>query len=186
VDIRLVNGTDEESRTADALRALASTYDLRAWTYTERIDIDERACPHSHPVLTLTTGHSSVGHLLAGLVHEQLHWVEESRAVQRDAVVESTRELYPDVPAARPEGAGDEASTRLHLLVCLLEYRVLALLLGYENASRLVSELGEHHYRWIYRTVQRDAGRIEAIARAHGMLPAPLDERPADPTGRCH
>jgi hypothetical protein len=183
VDIRLVNGTDAESRTAEALRRLLSTHDLRAWTYTERIDIDERAYPHSHPVLTLTTGHRSDERLLAEFVHEQLHWYEEIHAVQRDAAIESTREPYPDVPSGRPEGAGDETSTRLHLLVCQLEYRVLAQLLGAEQASRIVDELGEHHYRWIHRTVRGEPRRIEAVLRAHDLLPARLTERPSDPTG---
>ena len=169
-----MHGTDAESSTADALRRLLRTHNLDAWLYTKRIDIDEQAYPHSHPVLTLNASHLSDEHLLAAFLHEQLHWYEETYAVRRDAAIETTRQLYPEVPACRPKGAGDETSTRLHLLVCLLEYRVLHLLLGHETAARIIDELGRHHYFWVYRTVRQDAERIEAILRAHNLLPLAL------------
>jgi hypothetical protein len=176
VDIRLVRGTDSESRTADALRRLLAIHDLGPWIYTERIDIDERSHPHSHPILTLSTSHRGDEHLLAQFIHEQLHWYEEANALRRDAAIAATRVPYPEVPTARPDGAGDETSTRLHLLVCLLEYRVLARVIGVEHASRIIDELSQHHYRWIYRTVLRDFARIDAILRVHRMLPAGLDD----------
>jgi hypothetical protein len=75
-------------------------------------------------VLTLSTEHADDAlQLLAGYVHEQLHWYEEAYAEARDRAIEATRGPYPVVPVERPEGCGDEESTRLHLLVCCLELR---------------------------------------------------------------
>jgi hypothetical protein len=49
---------------------------------------------------------------LAEFVHEQLHWFEETHADARDDAIEETKQLYPVVPIARPDGAGSEVSIR--------------------------------------------------------------------------
>jgi len=173
--VRVRHDTAAEQRTRSALLDLLSTFDLAPWTFTDELVIDEQAWPHSHPVLTLdAAGADDPEMLLAAFVHEQLHWFEEQHAQRRDTFVEATVAHYPDVPRARPEGAGDEGSTRLHLLVCHLELRVLETLLGSASAERLMTRLSEHHYRWIYRTVLRDRYVLAGLVERYGLMPAGL------------
>src|SRR5205823_5677328 len=122
LEIRLRNGTLAEARMRDVLLRLLARYDLAGWLFTKLIEVDENAFPHSHPILTLNTAHErDETSALAELVHEQLHWFEEQHAESRERAILETAVHYTKVPSARPEGAGDEGSTRLHLLVCYLE-----------------------------------------------------------------
>ena len=173
--VRVRHGSAAELRTRSVLLGLLDSFDLAPWTFTDELVIDDHGWPHSHPVLTLDVAAADDPELLlAAFVHEQLHWFEEQHAQRRDAFVGATVEHYPDVPNARPEGAGDEASTRLHLLVCHLELRVLATVLGPVAARRLVTRLSEHHYRWIYRTVLQDRATLTGMVKRHGLVPAGL------------
>jgi hypothetical protein len=154
---------------------LFARYDLAGWTFTHRIEIDEEAMPHSHPLLTLNAEWADDERMaLAELVHEQLHWFEEEHAEDRDRAITETRRLYATVPTMRPEGAGDAISTRLHLLVCHLEHQALKMLLGEAAALAQIEALSRHHYCWVYRTVLADETRLAEIVRAHGLIPEPL------------
>jgi hypothetical protein len=171
----LATGSPAEVAMRDLLERLARDYDLSAWTFTDTVRIDEAGFPHSHPVLTMSTERREEPLMvLAELVHEQLHWYEESHADRRDRAIAATRLPYPVVPSARPEGAGDETSTRLHLIVCWLELEVLALLVGPAAAHDVGRAMSEHHYRWLYRTVLADGARIGELVAAHDLLPEPL------------
>lgn len=179
--ITLRRGSAAEANTERALRRLEQKYALGPWLCTHALTIDEQAFPHSHPVLTLNTAHADDElMLLAELLHEQLHWFEEARAADRDRAIAATRQLHPNVPVVRPDGAGSEESTRLHLLVCTLEYDALKQLVGDAAARRTIEVLSRHHYRWVYRTVLDDAAPIRRLLRTHGLwpeaLPAPTGE----------
>jgi hypothetical protein len=172
---RLASGSVHERRMSDTLRGLASRYDLGPWTFTDTLVIEEGALPHSHPVLTVGTEHwNDPPMALAQWLHEQLHWFEEQRADRRDEAILATRGPYPVVPDARPEGAGNENSTRLHLIVCWLELQALARLLDPAAACGVARQLCASHYRWVYRTVMRDARSMGELIATHGLLPEPL------------
>ena len=180
LNISLPHGSPAETRTAELLRAIEIKYDLGPWLFTRDVTIDETAFPHSHPVLTLNTAHAGdEAMVLAELIHEQLHWFEEERAADRDRAIEATHALYPQVPTARPEGAGGETSTRLHLLVCMLEHDVLAQLAGPDDARRVIEALSRHHYCWVYRTVLDAAAPIRRLLREHALWPDSLRAEPA-------
>ena len=71
--------------------------------------------------------------------------------------------MFPKVPAKPPEGARDEDSTYLHILVCYLEYRAVRELLGELKAKQVMDFWAADHYTWIYKTVlerPRDIGNI--------------------------
>jgi non-ribosomal peptide synthetase component F len=73
--IELGQDSEREKETADLLSALVQSYDLRAWTFTRTVRIEEGVIPHSHPVLTLNTRHlEDREQLLALFLHEQIHW----------------------------------------------------------------------------------------------------------------
>jgi hypothetical protein len=56
-EIVLVHNTQREQQTKDQLMRLFEQHTLDKWLYTEHIQIEEQAIPHSHPVLTLNTRH---------------------------------------------------------------------------------------------------------------------------------
>lgn len=164
IEISLKNGSREESQTRDQLQKLVKTYDLSKWIFTKSIVIDEKAIPHSHPVLTLNTRHLKDDDLLLStFVHEQLHWFLVQKDKETKEATKELRVLFPKVPVALPDGAADEESTYLHLLVNCLEYRADRELLGELRAKQVMDFWSSDHYTWVYRTVlerRRDIGNL--------------------------
>ncbi|HTI42964.1 MAG TPA: hypothetical protein VL693_14150 [Vicinamibacterales bacterium] len=69
------------------------------WLFTRRVLIDERAIPHSHPVLTVGYGdHDDDNLLLSNFVHEQLHWWLVAHQAATDAAIVELRQLFPGMP----------------------------------------------------------------------------------------
>ena len=145
-------------------------YDLRPWTFTDDVIIDDRAIPHSHPVLTLHTRHlNHEDELLSAYVHEQLHWYFSAHQAETEAAERDLMKLYPEVPVGYPDGGNDRESTYLHLLVCLLEENADQALIGQQRTKQVMDFWAGDHYRWVYRTVLNDAPRIEAVLKAHHL-----------------
>ncbi len=165
--ITLEHGSDVEERTKNQLLRLLAAHDIDGWIFTRRVHIDESDIPHSHPVLTLHARHLGEDeYLLSTFIHEQLHWFV-SRSAATDPVIADLRARYPEVPVGYPDGARDEGSTYLHLVVCSLEREAMAELIGPEDADHLMRGWG--HYRWIYATIIEDRDRIAEIMVRHGM-----------------
>lgn len=175
LDITLVHGSAAEARTRTALRALVRRHELEPWVFTRDVAIDESAVPHSHPVLTINTDYRG-DQLLATFIHEQLHWFEESVVEARDRAIEETRGPFPEVPSQPPDGASDEVSTRLHLIVCHLEYRAMQQLVGEKRAHATLAAW--RHYRWVYRTVLSEPQAIASLVERCGLIPPGLMIRP--------
>ncbi len=168
--IELTSGTEREIATKEQLLALLKKYDLRKWFFTKHIRIDETAAiSYSHPVLTLNTRPRPEPVLLATFIHEQLHWFVSERFPQAKAAMTELRTLHPQVPVGRPQGARDAHSTYLPLIICYLEYRALAELLGEDEATKVLATLP--YYQWIYRTVRTDAARIGDIIERYKLVP---------------
>src|SRR5262252_3895760 len=75
LEITLKNGSPPEASTAEQLRGLLQRLDVAPWLFTTRVEIEARAVPHSHPVLTLNTRHLGQDDLLLStFIHEELHW----------------------------------------------------------------------------------------------------------------
>jgi hypothetical protein len=55
-EVRTARDSPAERETRQKLLDVLQRYDLRKWTFTRTIVIDEKPIPHSHPVLTLGTG----------------------------------------------------------------------------------------------------------------------------------
>lgn len=173
VEIALKQGTPREAQTREQLQRLLKTYDVSPWLYTKSIIVDERAIPFSHPTLTLSARHLQDDELLLStLVHEQFHWflVEQSDA-GRNAIAE-LRTMFPKVPAGGTEGARDENSTYLHLLVCYLEYRADQRLFGELKTKQIMDFWATDHYTWIYKTVLERSRDIGSIIRKHKLIPS--------------
>jgi hypothetical protein len=172
ISISLANETEREERGRRQLQRVLEQYDLRKWTFTSRVRIEQEARPHSHPVLTLNTAHPNDDHLvLANYLHEQIHWFLTRRRAQARRALKEVRGRYADPPVERSEGAASAESTYLHYLVCFLEYEALIEVVGADEARRVIEFWCTHHYTEIYRTVLRDAEAIREIVERHGLLP---------------
>ena len=174
IDISLKNGSPGEIQTRDQLQRLLTTSDLSKWIFTRSILIDEKAIPHSHPILTLHTRHLKDDDLLLStFVHEQLHWFLVQKDKETNEAIKDLRALFPKVPVVFPEGAGDEESTYLHLLVIYLEYRADREILGELRTKQVMDFWSGDHYTWVYKTVLERTRDIGSIAFKHKLIPAP-------------
>ena len=172
VTIETASNHPDELAAAESVSRLIEKYELATWMFTQRILIDrETRIPHSHPVLTLGAGDTDdETAMLSTLVHEQIHWfvIEDQKAL--GAAIGELRTLYPDAPDGPPEGARDEQSTYLHLVVCALEYIALEAKIGREAAEK--SLLSRHYYTWVFRTVVEDRVALrEILERNEIVLP---------------
>lgn len=164
IEITLKNNSQSEQQTKEQLQKLLKNYDLSKWIFTKSIVVDEKAIPHSHPILTLSTRHLKDDELLLStFVHEQIHWHLTQNDKSTDEAIKKLRAMFPTVPSKPPESAKDEQSTYLHLLVCYLEYRADRELLGELKAKQVMDFWANDHYTWVYKTVlerPRDIGTI--------------------------
>lgn len=165
IEISLKNNTQAEIQTKEQLQRLLKTYNLSKWIFTGKVLIDEKtAIPHSHPILTLNARHIKDDELLVStFVHEQIHWHLVQKDKETEQVIKELRLMFPKVPAKGPEGARDENSTYLHLLVIYLEYRAVREAFGELKGKQIMEFWSTDHYTWIYRTVldrPRDIGNL--------------------------
>jgi hypothetical protein len=170
-DITLKNNTPAEAKTKEQLERLIKSYDLSKWIFTRKIEIDEKAIPHSHPVLTLSARHVKDDDLLLStFVHEQIHWHFVASDKQTDEAFKDLKLMFPKLPDKGPEGARSEESTYLHLFVCYLEYRADRELMGELRAKQVMEFWSTDHYTWIYKTVLERPRDIGGILIKHKLM----------------
>ena len=172
ITVKTMHATRAEERTKAQLERVLKAFDLKKWTFTHDIVIDEQSLPHSHPVLSLNTDYESNDvRLLGDFVHEQTHWLLVEKNKSTEDAKRELRTLYPNAPKDPPEGAQNEESTYLHLLVCHLEYAGLRELVGEEQARKHMEFYAGHHYKWVYRTILADREKIDAVVRKYKLAP---------------
>jgi hypothetical protein len=170
VVIELSHNTPGEQSEAERLRRLLGRFDVTPWLFTRRILIDEKAIPHSHPVLTVGYGdHGDDNLLLSNFVHEQLHWWLVAHEQQTNAAIADLRERFPHVPVGAPDGATDEHSSYLHLLVIYLEYQADKALLGDKPAADVMTFWTGDHYRVLYKTILDSEDVVGRVIARHDL-----------------
>jgi hypothetical protein len=170
--IELKQKSRTEQQTKDQLERLLRTYDIQQWIFTKSILIDDTAIPHSHPVLSLSTRHIKDDELLLStFIHEQFHWWASANNDATQKSIAELRAMFPKVPVGAPEGAVDENSTYLHLVVCYLEYRAMRELLGEFKSRQIMDFWATDHYTWIYRTVLEKPREISTVLFKYKLLP---------------
>lgn len=173
IEITLKNNTPAEIQTKAQLERLIKSYDLTAWTFTTKVQIDEKAIPHSHPVLTLHTRHSKDDDLLlATYVHEQIHWHMSAKHKDSAEAFKELEAMFPNAPEKFPEGAGGKQSTYVHIFVCYLEMRAMRELVGELRTKQVMDYWATDHYTWIYKTVVERPRDIGGILFKHKLLPS--------------
>jgi hypothetical protein len=172
IEITLAHGSAAETQTRDQLVRLLGQYDLAGWAWTKKVMIDEDAVPHSHPVLTLHARHLKQDlELLSTFVHEQYHWFAVAHPAETAAAIADFKKAYPGLPVGGRDGAGDEESSYLHVIVCYVEGQKMKALVGAERAKEVMAFWAGDHYRAIYRLVIEHEAEVGAVVRRHGLMP---------------
>ncbi|CUI03653.1 hypothetical protein [Massilia antarctica] len=172
LDISLKHGSAHEQDAKTQLERLTATYDLSTWIQTDKIVIDEKTIPHSHPVLTLhAKHHNDDGALVSTFIHEQMHWWLSRHRSQTRQALRAIRQRYPVLPVGYPDGADSLAASQEHLLVICLELDGVEQVLGKAEHDRLLAYWSNDHYKKLYEIVARDREQIGAIVRKHQLMP---------------
>ena len=168
VKIELAKTTPREQLAKQTLEQVLASYDLKRYTFTRKVVIEQGAINHAFPTLTLNAGFAeSPDQLLSTFVHEQLHWHLRNRDAQQRAAVGELRSLYPRVPVGLPAAADTEYSTYGHLVDCYLEIVADRELLGPERTDAVIR--GKPWYTWIYKTVLTDEKLIAGVVDRHQL-----------------
>ena len=172
LSISLAHGSKEEMQTKEQLQRLLGAYDLSKWIFTKTIIIDDKSIPHSHPTLTLHTRHLKDDELLLStFVHEQFHWFITQKDSDAEEAMKELRVMFPKIPVGQQEGASDERSNYVHLLVIYLEYRADRELLGELKARQVMEFWATDHYTWIYKTMLERSRDVGNILFKHKLIP---------------
>lgn len=171
VSFEAASDNPRELRTVAELRELSVTCDLSGLQWTPRVVVQNRVVPHSHPVLTLNTRVTG-DPLLATYLHEQMHWWTADHPGFGLAIGD-TRSEWARV-ADRAEGAaGDEHSTRLHLIVCHLERRAMECVVGKSRtAAVLWEQIRDRIYPWVYGQIETHGRWLDQVCSERDLWPA--------------
>ena len=162
----------KEQNTLALLKALRATHDLERWEFTDQVHIDKTTIPHSHPILTLHARHgrkSQKDMLLSTYLHEQIHWFADKNIVNTNLAITKLKLAFPKVPVGYPEGASDEDSTYLHLIVCYLEQQALRDYLSESRVSVVGKFWQDDHYTWVYKQVESHQDLLAKIIKESGL-----------------
>ena len=169
--IRLKNGTPIEERKKAQIERLAKQYDLKKWTITRDILIEQGVRPHSSPVLTLNGRWPDEDDLaLSVYLHEQAHWVlmERHRGQMID-LYQDLKRLIPGLPTEFPQGSDDERDTYIHLAVIMLEWQGMEDLFGADRARKVMDLKKTDHYTAIYPAVLEHRDDLQKILNRYSI-----------------
>jgi hypothetical protein len=168
VQIQTAHHSAREQQEKQELEQLLKKYDVKKYTFTNTVIIEERAMNHAFPVLTLNVHFlGSDDELLSSFLHEQLHWYLHDHPVQMEEALTELRRFYPKVPVGLPEGADTMYSTYGHLVDCYLEIQADRQLIGPERTDKVIKN--KPWYTWIYKTITEDEKRIDAVVKGNHL-----------------
>lgn len=175
LDIKL--DFDSVQRAAERVREmlvdLRKRHDLTRFEYARQVRIAPTEIPHSHPVLTLNTWINDELTLLTTYLHEQMHWYvtwySHARVPEWQELFRLLRARYPAVPVGGVDGAQDEFSTYLHLIVNWLEIEATSQFFERERVAAHVGALP--FYRWPYKTVIDEWEPLGALYTDQRLMP---------------
>lgn len=174
VNIDTMNQSKDELKIKRMLETLQEKYNLEPWIYTDKVIVDSGVgTPHSHPVLTMNTNDkylNSEANLLATFLHEQFHWhLIENGNAPKGEFRKAIKAKFPGVQFERPFGSGAEGSTLSHIIVCYLEFKALASLIGEAEAAHTLQT--RRHYTWVFGTVvdSKNHAKLEKLVDQFGL-----------------
>jgi hypothetical protein len=168
--IVLKSGTPIEQRKKEQIERLASKYDLKKFTDTRDIAIEQGAVAHSKPVLTLNGRFlDNDDRALSQYVHEQGHWVLGRHQRDLPDLYRQLTSAFPSIPTEPPQGSGGTQDSYFHLAVITLEWQALEELIGGERALAVERFKQTDHYMALYATVLENRSTMEAILKRTGV-----------------
>ena len=167
VEITVTEETPRALKVKETLEVLLKKHDLSLYLFTRKVVIQPKSIPQSHPVLTLNTRHTEPNQILSNFLHEEIHWFLVDRKNDTNAAISNLKNLFPKVPAGGKEGARDEESTYLHLIVNYLELQADRKYLGKEVADSLIQN--NDVYTWIYKQVLLREPEIKEVVHKYKL-----------------
>jgi len=169
--IKTKHGIALEERKREQIERLAQQYDLKKYTLTRDIMIEQGAMNHSMPELTLNPGFLDDEDLaLSAYIHEQGHWViVERHRMDNPRMFRDLQSMFPRLPTEWPQGSGGLQDSYFHLVVCMLEWQGMEDLVGAERARRVIELKQRDHYTAIYDAVLHHRENIEGIMKRYGV-----------------
>lgn len=163
INISCKNFSQKEQGIRQLLEKIIQFYP-EEYIFTHDIIIEDAVIPHSHPVLTLNTRDEYLNNpdiLLSTFIHEQIHWFLSGQDI--NMYLEKLKSIYPNIAVGSPEGARDECSSYLHIIVNYLEIYILKTIIGKEKASIVLDFLKADHYTEIYKIVENDYESLTSL-----------------------
>jgi len=157
----LINNNQREQKVREILFGLFTKYNLNKYIITNNINIQSKAIPHSHPILTLNTISFDENYILSVFLHEQIHWYLKTINKKTESVLKKLNKEYPNIPLKLPLGARNKKSTYLHIIINFLEYNALIDIIGKKKAKEII--LTKPYYTWIYNLVIKDYNKLDKI-----------------------
>jgi len=77
----------------------------------------------------------------------------------------------PSLPVGGPEGASDEESSYLHIIVCYAEWQKMKVIVGAGRAHQIMEFWARDHYRAIYRLVLDNEAAVGDVVNRHRLRP---------------
>jgi hypothetical protein len=166
----LKSGTPIEQRKKEQIERLAARYDLKKFTETRDIAIEQGAVAHSKPVLTLNGRFlDDDDRALSQYVHEQGHWVLGRHQRELPDLYRQLTRTFPSIPTQPPQGSGGMQDSYFHLAVITLEWQALEELIGSERAMAVERFKQTDHYTALYGIVLENRSTMEAILKRTGV-----------------
>ncbi len=173
IEFTTEHNTENEKETIELVKSLNKAHDLTKWHFSDAIHINSKAIPQSHPILTLHTRHNKpqeIDLLLSTYLHENIHWYLDAHQTELTNIIAVLKKRFPDVAVGYPDGARDEHSSYLHIVVCFLELNAIRQLLSDVRYDRIVRFWQQDHYTRIYKLVVEHDNEIAILIKQHKLL----------------
>jgi len=163
--INTINNHPREMEVKEVLSRLLKEYRLP--TYTEEINVEFKARPHSHPILTMNTRILDWRCVMKQFVHEQMHWFHHGHPKEEEGYI-YLHKKYPLIDKEefkhnRPR------SFWTHIVVCWNTENFLRNIISQENLDYMNSECQsyvktEKMIRDKFDEIRKDLEKFDMIA----------------------
>ncbi len=126
LEITAKNNLEEEKEVVEIVKELTEKYNIPL--FTNRIQVETKVIPHTHPILTLNTRTRDHVDLLQTLVHEQFHWFAQQNP-KYDKAIKYLKKNYEDNRECNITGKYPNSFWE-HIIVCFNTRKTLSKLIN--------------------------------------------------------
>jgi hypothetical protein len=140
VNVRMVRGNLREAIANRQVIILIGEYTLYNWLFTRDIVIDEKARPHSHPVLTMNAAYLQEDKkVLAIFLHQEFRWYLDQNARNVNTAIKELMKRPDQLIPNITQTIDNDSLSWLNLLTCTMEIDALHETLGETNTDSLLA-----------------------------------------------